>query len=348
MNNNISTNQITNPSDNNKESNPKKAVVLLSGGLDSTIATHLMKKQGIELTALNFHTAFCTCTKSGCKFESKSVSKEVDIPLKIMSVTKEYLQVIRHPKYGYGRGMNPCIDCRIFMFKKAKEYMDETGASFVITGEIKGQRPMSQTNNSMYLIEKESGLEGRILRPLSVSKETNLSEDVKQMIDLESLPNISGRSRKIQYQLVEDLDIENYSCPSGGCLLTETEFSHRLKDYFQYNKENNLNEIKLLKIGRHFRINDDSKLIVARDEKENYKLTHFKSLGTFFEPISKGPSALLISKNQDIPMLEHAGKIIARYCKGENIIINYQNKDTNGNITVIPFPKEEVDKYLIR
>ncbi|MDH5680398.1 MAG: hypothetical protein OEZ36_02335 [Spirochaetota bacterium] len=324
-----------------------KAVALLSGGLDSTIATRLIQDMGVDITALNFHTVFCTCTHKGCKFESRQVANEFALPLKIMSVTKEFMDVVRKPKYGYGSAMNPCIDCRIFTFRKAKEYMEEIDASFVITGEILGQRPMSQTNRSMALIEKESGLEGRILRPLSVNKSKGLASDIQNMIDLDSLPNITGRSRKMQYELAEKLNIENFSCPSGGCLLTEKEFSRKLKDYFDHSQENDINQLKLLKTGRHFRISPEAKVIVCRDEKENQKLAHYKHAGTLMEPEEKGPSALLVGSEASMTDFEIAGRIMGRYCKGNEIHINCSGRDKTFKLDVKPFVDEESKKYLI-
>ncbi|HEO64307.1 MAG TPA: hypothetical protein ENI73_00400 [Spirochaetes bacterium] len=329
-------------------SRKKKAVALLSGGLDSTIATRLIKDMGIEITALNFHTAFCTCSQKGCKFESRQVANEFDLPLKVMSVTKEYMEIVRNPKFGYGKGMNPCIDCRVFMFKKAKEYMEEIGGSFVITGEVLGQRPMSQTKRNMSLIEKESGLEGRILRPLSANKKDNLDQEVLDEVNIEALPNITGRSRKEQYALADELNIENYSCPSGGCLLTDKEFSIRLKDYFKYNAKDDINEIKLLKTGRHFRLNDHCKVVVARDESESKKLGFYKHVGVLMEPIEQGPDALILSDELNHRDIELASKIVARYCKGDKIHLKYKEEEKEKIITVSPFTADELEPYWVQ
>ncbi len=328
-------------------SRKRKAVALLSGGLDSTIATRLIKDMGIEITALNFHTVFCTCTQKGCKFESKKVAKEFDLPLKVMSITKEYMEIVRNPKFGYGKEMNPCIDCRIFMFKKAKEYMEEINASFVITGEVLGQRPMSQTKRNMSLIEKESGLEGRILRPLSANKKNKLDKDVLDAVDIEAMPNITGRSRKEQYALADELNIENFSCPSGGCLLTEKEFSVRLKDYFKYNTEDDINKIKLLKTGRHFRLNDQCKVIVARDESESKKLEFYKHVGLVMDPVEQGPIALILSDDLNHKDLQLASKIIGRYCKGDFIHLKYKEGNKEKVIGVSPFTADDLEPYWV-
>ncbi|MCJ7704102.1 MAG: thiamine biosynthesis protein, partial [Desulfobacterales bacterium] len=174
-----------------------KAIALLSGGLDSTLAARLVLDQGIELEALNFMTVFCTCTNKGatCLASQKAV-ETLGIPLRVFNVSEEYLNVVRNPKHGYGSNMNPCIDCRIFMLKKAKVYMEESGASFIVTGEVLGQRPMSQRRDAMRLIEKEAGLEGLILRPLSAQFLPVTLPEREGWIDREKLLNIQGRSRK--------------------------------------------------------------------------------------------------------------------------------------------------------
>ncbi|MDH4129926.1 MAG: hypothetical protein OEV44_14305, partial [Spirochaetota bacterium] len=244
-------------------------------------------------------------------------------------------------------GMNPCIDCRIFMFKKAKEYMQEVGASFIITGEVLGQRPMSQNRMAMKIIEKESGLEGLILRPLTSNGVNSNSKNILKDIELNKLPNISGRSRKKQLSLAKTLNIENYICGTGGCSLTDKEFIKRLKDYFEYNKENNLDEIKLLKIGRHFRLDNNTKLIVGRNEEENKTLNNYRDMGIFFVPIKRGPNALVIGENVNPAHLKLAGRIIGRYCKDDETEFTYTHKAETKNINLIPFKHEELGSYRI-
>src|SRR4030067_2044260 len=172
-----------------------KAIALLSGGLDSTLAVRVIMEQGVELEALNFMTVFCTCTNRGatCLASQKAV-ETLGIPLKVFNVSEEYLNVVRNPKHGYGSNMNPCIDCRIFMLKKAKVYMEESGASFIVTGEVLGQRPMSQRRDAMRLIEKEAGLEGFILRPLSAQALPASIPEKEGWIDREGLLKIQGRA----------------------------------------------------------------------------------------------------------------------------------------------------------
>ncbi|MGA9388765.1 MAG: hypothetical protein WBV70_08085, partial [Candidatus Bathyarchaeia archaeon] len=195
-----------------------KALALLSGGLDSTLAVKLVLNQGVDVEAINFVSPFCLCGKGGCG--AAEAARRFNIPLKTMSVGEDYLRVIRKPKFGYGKNMNPCIDCRIFMLKKAKKYAKETGAAFIFTGEVLDQRPMSQHKKTLDLIEEEAGLKGKILRPLSAKllQETDLEK--KGLVNRERLLDIEGRSRRKQIELAEKLGIRDYPCPAGGCLLT--------------------------------------------------------------------------------------------------------------------------------
>ncbi len=257
-----------------------KAIALLSGGLDSTLAAKIVLEQGIELEALNFLTVFCTCTNRGetCLASQKAVDA-LGIPLKVFNVSEEYLDVVKHPKHGYGSNMNPCIDCRIFMMKKAKAYMEETGASFIVTGEVLGQRPMSQRRDAMRLIEKEAGLEGLILRPLSAKFLPASIPEKEGWVDREKLLNIQGRSRKPQIKLAEHFGIRDYPCPAGGCLLTDPGFAQRMRDLNRYHPDFFLNDVHLLKMGRHFRLSPHLKLVVGRNEEENQKIQTFSQEG---------------------------------------------------------------------
>src|SRR6266702_111372 len=186
----------------------RKAIALLSGGLDSTLAVKMMLDLGIEVEALNFTSPFCTCTgkNSGCKSEAVRVAQEYNIPIKVVHKGLDYLEIVRNPVHGYGKGVNPCVDCRIYLLRKAKEYMLESGADFVFTGEVLGQRPMSQRRDTLRVIERESGLEGLLLRPLSAKHFHPPLELRYRRVDQEKLLAIQGRSRKAQMELAEDLD----------------------------------------------------------------------------------------------------------------------------------------------
>ena len=246
----------------------RKALALLSGGLDSTLAIKVMLDQGIEVEALNFTSPFCTCTSknAGCKSEAIRVASEFNIPIKVMNKGIDYLEVVRKPRHGYGKALNPCVDCRIFLLRKAREYMIESGADFVITGEVLGQRPMSQRRDTLRVIERESGLEGLLLRPLSAKFFKPTIPELQGWVNRDKLLAMQGRSRQAQMQLAEELDIKNYPCPGGGCLLTETAFVPKIKDIFAHSDTLEMRDFRLLKIGRHFRIGPHTKVIIGRNE----------------------------------------------------------------------------------
>lgn len=298
----------------------RKALALLSGGLDSTLAVKVMLEQGIAVEALNFTSPFCTCTSknAGCKSEAVRVAEEFGIPIKVMHKGLDYLKVVASPKHGYGKGMNPCIDCRIFLLRKAKEYMAESGADFVITGEVLGQRPMSQRRDTLRVIERESGLEGLLLRPLSAKHFDPTIPEREGWVDRERLLAIQGRSRKEQMQLADELDVKNYPCPAGGCLLTEVSFVPKVRDIFDHSEELNLRDFRLIKLGRHFRIGDRTKVLVGRNEAENDLLESAVQAGEATLRWEEGSSPLtVVTGRQDDALLEKAAKILLRYTKAE-------------------------------
>jgi tRNA U34 2-thiouridine synthase MnmA/TrmU len=292
-----------------------KALVLLSGGLDSTLVIGIMQQQGIEIEAVNFFTPFCTCTRTkGCRYEAKKVADTFGIPLRVFNVSKEYIDIIKAPKYGYGKGLNPCIDCRIFMFKKAKEYMKQTGAAFIVTGEVLGQRPMSQHRQAMKIIERDSGLERLVLRPLSAKLLQPTLPEEKGWVDREKLLDISGRSRRLQMALAKKLSINEYPCAAGGCLLTDIVFARKMKDLLKFTPKPTLNDIYLLKIGRHFRLSQNIKIIVGRNEEENKKLIILAEEKDITLVVSnlKGPVVLIKGEPDNEAILKSAA-ICARY-----------------------------------
>lgn len=272
----------------------RKAIALLSGGLDSTLAVSLIVQQGIEVIALNFVTPFCRCSKRGCRSEAVKASEKLDVELRVEYLGEEYLAVVRNPRHGYGKNMNPCVDCRILIFSKARKVMEEEGASFVFTGEVLGERPMSQRRDSMRIIEKESGLVGRLLRPLSAQLFPPILAEEEGVVDRSKLLAISGRSRKPQMRLAEAMSVTEYPCPAGGCLLTDPVYARKVRDLVE-RREFTMENVELLRIGRHFRLDDSAKLIVGRDQEENGRLESLAGdgdviLSTFPLP---GPVALL-------------------------------------------------------
>ncbi len=332
-----------------------KAVALVSGGLDSALAARLIQALGIEIAPLNFKTSFCLCdkkTSQGCAHTAKAVADNLGISLKIMNISEDFFKVLKNPRYGYGSNMNPCIDCRILKFKKAKEFMLEIGADFILTGEVLGQRPMSQHRRALSIIEKESGLEGLVLRPLSARLLPETIPEKEGWVDRNRLLAFSGRSRKMQFDLAEKLGIKDYACPAGGCLLTDPEFAKRIKDLLLH-EELNLNNAELLKLGRHFRLSDKVKLIVGRNEKENARISGLATeQDTLFWPLKlAGPSALARGIS-DGAFIETCAKIVCRYCDLNGNIkaeIAYRRAaDMKDTVLVVePSPEEELQRLRI-
>lgn len=296
-----------------------KAIGLLSGGLDSTLAAKLILEQGIEVEAINYVTVFCNCTSRGstCLASQRAVA-QLNIPLKVIDVSEEYLSVVKNPRYGYGSGMNPCLDCRIFIFKKARQYMEESGAKFIFTGEVLGQRPMSQRKDAIHIIERDSGLKGFIVRPLSAKLFLPTVPEEQGIVDRSKFLAISGRTRKAQISLAKEFGIKDYPCASGGCLLADQGFSRRMKDLIRHEPDFKLEDANLLKYGRHFRLTPKIKLVVGRNERENKAIATLRREGDVVlsaeEP--KGPISILRGASNGEFIME-AASITAKYAVGE-------------------------------
>lgn len=251
----------------------KKIVALLSGGLDSRLAVKMMQGKGFDVTAVAIKTPFCDfdCGR-GCGFEIRETADMLGVDLKTVYLGDEYIEMLKNPKHGYGSGMNPCIDCRAMMFKAGKKVMEDIDAEFIISGEVLGQRPMSQHGPALRTIEKESGLEGKIVRPLSGALLPPTQPETEGLIKREDLGMIRGRSRKEQLKLAHEFGFEDPPNAGGGCLLTDPRFAVRAKDLFKHTETPTTNDIDLLKIGRHFRFDSKTKLIVGRNKDENEML----------------------------------------------------------------------------
>lgn len=332
-----------------------KAVALVSGGLDSALAAKLVQALGIEIVALNFKTPFCLCDKKtslGCAHTAKTVSDNLGIALKVMNVSEEFFKVLKAPKYGYGSNMNPCIDCRILKFKKAKTFMQEAGADFILTGEVLGQRPMSQHRRALGLIEKESGLEGLVLRPLSARLLPETLPEKKGWVDRNKLLALSGRSRKAQFDLAHDLGIGDYACPAGGCLLTDPEFARRIKDLMR-REELSLNNVELLKTGRHFRLSENAKLIVGRNEKENSRIQELaKEQDAVFRPLKLAGPTALARGTLDADLINTCSRIVLRYCDlngdiNADIVYNILPDKQDRTIRVEPVAQAQLEGFRI-
>ncbi len=326
-----------------------KALALLSGGLDSTLAVKLVLEQGTSVEAINFVTPFCQCRKGGCG--AQEAAKSFNIPLKVISAGPAYLRVVRNPKFGYGKNLNPCVDCRIFMLKKAKKYAQQIGADFIFTGEVLGQRPMSQHKAALKLIEKEAGLEGKILRPLSGKLLPKTEAEEKGYINKEALRDISGRSRKAQIQMTKEFNISKYPCVGGGCLLTDKQFASKLRDLFQHKKRVTIKEVNSLKIGRHFRFGDN-KIIVGRNENENQLLMQTKNkTDYFFEVPDCGSPTTILQGPKTKKVIQKAASITAFHSdrKSEQTAnVNYGQTSLDKKVTVTLPTVAEVDALRIQ
>ena len=293
-----------------------KAICLLSGGLDSSLAIRLMQEQGIDVRAVNFVGPFGRCAGGDVDSPAQAVAGALGVDLQTVVLGEDYLEIIRNPRYGYGSNVNPCIDCRIYMLRRAREIMGREGASFVVTGEVVGQRPMSQRADTMRKVEKDSGLIGLLLRPLCAKLLAPTVPEEQGWVDRERLLGISGRSRKELLRLAEEKRVTGYSSPGGGCLLTDPRFAVRVRDLLKHDVLT-LDGIELLKVGRHFRLPLGSKLVVGRNEADNIRLLalHNESDTVLTTESCPGPTAILkgarAREEEDL-----AAAIVTRYSDG--------------------------------
>ena len=299
-----------------------KAVALFSGGLDSTLAILVMLRQGIDVTAITFLNHFgCDISdKSSCSKDPFSAAEKFGFEVKLSHLSEKFLDIVKNPKYGHGKNMNPCIDCRILMLKEASEFMNITGADFIITGEVLGQRPMSQRKNTFPLIDKEAMVKGYVLRPLSAKLFDVTIPEQMQIVNRNMLYDFSGRSRKPQMALAKEFGLTDYPTPAGGCLLTEPNYAFRLKELLVYNKDMEFKDINLLRIGRHFRFSPECKIIVGRNKEENDMLI---SLSDSRDHILKvegygSPITLIAGKATD-KALTLAASLCARYSDAKHL-----------------------------
>lgn len=291
-----------------------RCIALLSGGLDSMLAIRLMQEQGVEVEAVNFKTMF-TC----CQDDSAQAARKLGVPLTVVSQENDYLDLVRRPRFGYGKGANPCVDCRIYMFEKAHRYMQQSGAQFLVSGEVVGQRPMSQKRKDLRVISRHSGLDDLLLRPLSAKLLPETLPEREGWVDREQLFDFSGRGRKELLRLADRLGLEDVPAPSTGCALTEPRFSRKVFDLIQIDGSTPW-EYSLLTLGRHYRFGPGSKVIVGRRESENGTLVYRSQLAdakpnVLLEPEGfVGPATLLVGEATD-DALRFAAALLVRHSK---------------------------------
>jgi len=275
----------------------------------------MMREQGLRVLALNFVSPFCTCgsrKEGGCRLAA-GVARELGVELRMLPKGMEYLRLVEKPRFGYGRGMNPCLDCRIFMLRKAAEVMREEGAVAVVTGEVLDQRPMSQHREALDLIERESGLSGRLIRPLSAHLLPETVPEREGVVDRSRLLAFRGRTRRPQLALASAWGLETVGCPSGGCLLTDPVIARRLKDLFFHCPDWNEHDVRLTTRGRHFRLHAGLKVILGRDEDENRRLeTDPSGLPAAWIADYPGPVALVRGKADAVDR-QTIGRLLLRF-----------------------------------
>lgn len=338
-----------------------KAIALISGGLDSLLATKVILEQGIDVEGVNFFTGFCVegHTHAIRKRQREKikrnnamwVAEQLGIKLHIVDVVQEYKDIVLSPKHGYGKNLNPCLDCKIFMVQRALNMVDFDGHAFdfAISGEVIGQRPKSQRRESMAIISRESGANDRLLRPLSAKNLPMSLPERKGWVNRDALYNFAGRSRKPQMELAEEYGFTDYAQPAGGCcFLTDQNYSNKLQDLWDTRGHRNyeLDDIMLLKVGRHLRPNQRYKLILAREEGENNFLKGYRQRFIHIDIADfTGPLAL-VDGEPNADDLHEASRIVARYSHGRNasaVLAQIHFPDgAKQNLSIQPFAAHDI------
>ena len=344
---------------------PRKAVALISGGLDSLLAARVVMDQDVLVEGINFYTGFCVeghthAIRRQDRAKPKRnnalwVAEQLGIKLHIVDIIEEYKDVVINPKHGYGANLNPCLDCKIFMVGKAREWIAANGFDFIITGEVIGQRPMSQRKDTMPVVSRDSGAQDLLVRPLCAKNLPETLPEREGWLDRERLHDFSGRSRKPQIALARHYGFEDYAQPAGGCcFLTDKQYSVKLADLWatRGSREYDLDDIMLLKVGRHLRPRPNFKLIVGREEGENRFMEGYRKRFVHLVPLSHtGPLVLIHGELQEGD-LELAARLAARFSQGRDaarVTLQATGLDgTTQSLDVVPMPAGEIpaDWYI--
>ena len=330
----------------NHQENKVRALGLCSGGLDSILSAIVLRNQGIAVEWIAFETPFFSSEKA------RRASEQLHIPLTVQNITIPYLEMLRDPPCGYGQNMNPCMDCHAMMFRLAGQVMTERGMDFLFSGEVLGQRPMSQTRPSLRYVEKHSGYGGKILRPLSARRLEETIPEKAGLVDRERLLGLSGRSRKPQIRLAQEWGIVDYPAPAGGCLLTDPVFSRRLKDLFGHRADCTENELHLLKHGRHIRLNPQVKIIVGRTLQDNTAILDLRDplRDTMIKTARIPGPVVLIPSDAGMDDIHLAASICAGYSKAadhEEVDVDVATPTTVCTIRVAPLSSGSIQNRLI-
>ena len=326
-----------------------RALAMVSGGLDSILAAKLIKEQGIEVIGVCFKSYFFD------EENAKRMTKQIDIPLEVVDFSKEHFEMVRDPEHGWGKNMNPCIDCHSMMMRYSGELLEKFNADFIITGEVLNQRPMSQNRSALDVVKKQSGFSEKILRPLCAKNLKETQMEIDGLVDREKLLDIAGRNRKTQMELAEKWGIKDYPSPAGGCKLTEPNYSKRLKETLDRKEDVTEKDIHLLKYGRHFVTDNKIKIIVSRtgDEGEQIKQLLTNEDTMFITCDFNG--AMVIIPEGEKPTdddLTFACRLAVRYSKGrdeELVKVKFGKVSTEFNEIkeVTTMTQEELDKYIV-
>ncbi len=330
-----------------------KAVALFSGGLDSSLAILTLLRQGIDVTAITFLNHFgCSIDdKSSCSKDPFPTAKKFGFEVKLSHLGDKFFEIVKNPKYGHGKNMNPCIDCRILMLSEARELMDMIGADFLVTGEVLGQRPMSQRKDTFPVIDREAGVERYVLRPLSAKLMKVTIPEQEGIVDRDLLYDFHGRSRKPQMALAEEFGLTDYAAPAGGCLLTEPNYSLRLKELLAHCKDPDYKDINLLRIGRHFRVSPKCKVIVGRNKEENEVLlstADSEDYKMFVE--GYGSPITIVTGNTSNEVLHIAASLCARYSDAKHLSevdVTITRENERLYLKVEPAKDETIERYRI-
>jgi tRNA U34 2-thiouridine synthase MnmA/TrmU len=342
-------------------SEQRKAVALISGGLDSLLAARVIQDQGIHVEGINFFTGFCVEGHTHAirkKDQNKTkrnnalwVAEQLGIKLHIVDIVEEYKQVLTNPKHGYGANLNPCLDCKVFMVRKAHEWIQNRGFDFIITGEVIGQRPMSQRKETMPIVSDESGANDLLLRPLCARNLPETLPEREGWVDRERLFDFSGRSRKPQMALAASFGFKDYAQPAGGCcFLTDEQYAVKLRDLWQArgSREYEMDDIMLLKVGRHLRPSAHYKVIIAREEGESNFLQGYRKGFPHIKTTSHGGPLALIDGEISDDDIELIGRLVARYSQGRNadeVILEFTDKHgLSRDLHVVPLKPHEIPK----
>ncbi|MES9862714.1 MAG: tRNA (5-methylaminomethyl-2-thiouridylate)-methyltransferase [Candidatus Thiodiazotropha sp. LLP2] len=342
-------------------SEQRKAVALISGGLDSLLAARVIQDQGIHVEGINFFTGFCVEGHTHAirkKDQNKAkrnnalwVAEQLGMKLHIEDIVEDYKQVLTNPKHGFGANLNPCLDCKVFMVRKAHEWIQKRGFDFIITGEVIGQRPMSQRKETMPIISDESGANDLLLRPLCARNLPETLPEREGWVDREQLFDFSGRSRKPQMALAASLGFEDYAQPAGGCcFLTDEHYAVKLKDLWKArgSREYEMDDIMLLKVGRHLRPASHYKVIIAREEGESNFLQGYRKIFPHIKTTSHGGPLALIDGEVSDTDVELIARLVARYSQGRNadeVVLEFTNKTGEPrDIHVAPMKPHEIPK----